>query len=109
MITMNTTPHLPSPAASPVQRIFRLSTRALAAFPECKLSWSLVADWCREHLLLQHRWSFDARAVDDEMQRVAPELATCLRNDPPAQRRRIMKAIEETHRRSEKLAKEMEQ
>lgn len=96
------------PTALPVVRIQSLAHRALAAFPECRISWGLVADWCKEHLLLQHRWSRDAAAIDDEMERVAPDLAECLRQVPPDVRRRILRAVNETHRRSETRAAELE-
>ncbi|MES2571082.1 MAG: hypothetical protein V4710_13630 [Verrucomicrobiota bacterium] len=111
---MNTPPASPSPVSSvscplsPVSRIHRLAARALAAFPECTLSWSLVVEWCREHLLLQRRWSREALAIDDEMERVAPDLADCLRNDPPAKRRKIWVAWKETHRRTRALAEHLQ-
>lgn len=97
-----------SPLRSPVSRIAALAARALAAFPECTLSWSLIVEWCKEHILLQRRWSRDALAVDDEMERCAPELAECLSNDPPAKRRKIWLAWKETHRRTQALAAELE-
>ena len=50
----------------------------------------------------------DAAAIDDEMERVAPDLAECLRQVPPDVRRRILRAVNETHRRSETLAAELE-
>jgi hypothetical protein len=96
-------------APSPLARIHRLASRALCAFPECTLSWSLVVQWCREHLLLQRRWSREALAIDDEMERAAPELADCLANDPPAKRRKIWLAWKETHRRTQALAQQLEQ
>lgn len=49
-----------SEANSPVSRIQRIAARALSVFPECSLSWSLVVEWCKEHLLLQRRWSQEA-------------------------------------------------
>lgn len=114
-MNMNTSSHpMLAPAASaapasPVQRIHGLALRALAAFPECRLSWSLVVEWCKEHVLLQRRWKSDALAIDDEMERVSPDLADCLRNDPPSKRRRIWLAWKETHRRTQALAAKMEQ
>lgn len=99
----------PSLSTTPLQRIHRLAARALAAFPECTLSWSLVVEWCKEHLLLQRRWSREALAIDDEMERVAPDLADCLRNDPPGKRRKIWLAWKETNRRTRALAQELEQ
>ena len=106
------TPAVTSPApvaeVSPIGRIQRLALRARGVFPECTLSWSLVLDWCREHILLQRRWSREAQAVDDPLERIAPELADCLRNDPPETRRRILHACRETHRRSQALAAELE-
>lgn len=66
---MNTQPSpLPSSIAhvSALRRILGLATRALSVFPECALSWSLVVQWCKEHILLQRRWSREALAIDDE-------------------------------------------
>lgn len=97
-----------SEANSPVSRIQRIAARALSVFPECSLSWSLVVEWCKEHLLLQRRWSREALAIDDEMERVAPDLAECLRNDSPAMRRKIWVAWKETHRRTQALANELQ-
>lgn len=97
-----------SEANSPVSRIQRIAARALSVFPECSLSWSLVVEWCKEHLLLQRRWSREALAIDDEMERVAPDLAECLRNDSPALRRKIWVAWKETHRRTQALANELQ-
>lgn len=98
----------PGERASPLQRVQILASRALTAFLECTLSWSLVVEWCREHLLLQRRWSRDALAIDDEMERVAPDLADCLRNDPASKRRKIWLAWKETHRRTQALAAELQ-
>jgi hypothetical protein len=98
------TPLTPSVPHSPLSRIQSLATRALAAFPECSLSWSLILEWAREQLGCHRRWSGDARAIDDEMERIAPELAECLQNDPPAKRTRIWLAWKETHARTELLA-----
>jgi len=107
---MNTIPHdLAHPSPTSLRRILHLAGRALGAFPECRLSWSLVVQWCKEHITLQHRWSREALAIDDEMERVACELAACLRKASPATRRKITRACAETHRRSEALAKELEQ
>jgi hypothetical protein len=109
---MNTVQHSASPVSgirSPVSRVLALATRALAAFPECTLSWSLVVEWCKEHLLLQKRWRSEALAIDDEMEREAPLLAECLQNDPPHRRRRVWAAWKETHRRTQALAAQLEQ
>ncbi len=92
---------------SAIHRIHRLAARALSVFPECAITWSLVVEWCKEHILLQRRWSRDALAIDDEMERVAPELAECLSNDPPSKRRKIWLAWKETHRRTQALAAEL--
>jgi hypothetical protein len=105
---MNTT-QLPLPGMAPVEippvlRILALARRCLAAFPECGQSWSLTIEWGMKQLGLQQTWTTEARAIDDEMERVAPLLAECLRNDPPAKRRQVWQAWQETHRRSEALA-----
>jgi hypothetical protein len=104
-------PQSPAPAVppSPLRRIQVLAIRALAVFPECHLSWSLVVDWCKEHILLQRRWSREALAIDDEMEREAPLLAECLQNDDPRKRRRVWAAWKETHRRTQALAQQLEQ
>jgi hypothetical protein len=94
-------------APAPVLRIQALATRALSAFPECGLSWGLIRDWALEQCGLQRRWAGDVRAIDDEMERVAPLLAECLQNDPPAKRRAIWLAWKETHARTELRAREI--
>jgi hypothetical protein len=103
-------PQSPAPAVhpSPLRRIQVLAIRALAVFPECHLSWSLVVEWCKEHILLQRRWSRDALAIDDEMEREAPLLAECLQNDCPRKRRRVWAAWKETNRRTRALAAELQ-
>ena len=105
----------------PLHRIASLVARMRPAFPECGLSLSLLWDWTLEHLGLQRKWSGDARAIDDPLERAMaifeaslPTLKASLANDRPAHRREVMRAAyavlaaaKETNRRTEALAKEL--
>ena len=98
-----------------------LLARMRNAFPECRLSLTLCWDWTLEQLGLQRKWSGEARAIDDPMERALatfeaalPTLKAALANDPAGKRHEVMRAAHaimaaarETHRRTEALAEEL--
>lgn len=78
-----------------------------AAFPECGLSLSLLWDWALEQKAQHQQWAVSIAAIDDEMEREAPELWECLQNDPPAKRRRVWTAWQTTMHRTQQRAEEI--
>lgn len=97
----------PTTAPAPLLRVLALLQRMRTAFPQLDISLSLLWDWTLEHLGVQRQWAEEARAIDDEMERVAPELWQCLQNDPPAKRARIWKAWQTTQARTETHAQNL--
>lgn len=94
-------------AIQPLARIVALVARMRPAFPECALSLGLLWEWTMEHLAWLRERAADVRAIDDEMERVAPELWDCLQNDPPGKRKRIWQAWQATHARTEQRAADL--
>lgn len=87
-----------APEPQPLLLALVLSLRLRDVFPQIRQSATLLVQWCRAQLGLQRTWATEAEtlAADLEAQRAA--ITECLRNDPPAHRKKIEAALDEIHR-----------
>jgi len=75
-----------------------LSLRLREVFPAIRQSATLLVQWCREQLGLQQTWASEADSLAQELDSQRAAITECLRNDPPAHRRKIEAALDEIHR-----------
>ncbi|MEY5101120.1 MAG: hypothetical protein RJA36_3839 [Pseudomonadota bacterium] len=105
---MSTTTHpdieAPVPAAVLSLRLLR---RLHACAPEFSISLGLLVGWARHEIEDRNLRADEAQQVDDPIEAERATIKTALRNDPPATRRRVLRALAEAHRRSEALAKQL--
>lgn len=100
---------LPPPVhPSPAVLLLALATRIRQRLPEMAISAHWLVTWARATLRSLSSFSLAARAVDDPLERVTSLLNESLRNDTPAHRRTILRAVAQVHRRSELLAARLE-
>lgn len=88
MNTTETNSHAPA-APHPLALSLGLSERLQAAFPQVRQSATLLVQWLRAAVGLQAGARASALAVDAELLAERDLIRQCLRNDPPAHRRRI--------------------
>jgi hypothetical protein len=103
--TMNTktNPYAPAPR-HPLALSLGLSERLQAAFPQVRQSATLLVQWLRAAVGLQAGALAAALAVDAELLAERDLIRECLRNDPPAHRRRIMATLNRVHAHHATLA-----
>ena len=88
----------PALEPSPLLLALILSLRLRSVFPQIRQSATLLVEWTRAQLGLQKTWASEATSLTDELTAQRAAITACLRNDPPAHRRKIEAALDEIHR-----------
>lgn len=92
------TPITTSPEPQPLLLALVLSLRLREVFPQIRQSASLLVTWTRAQLGLQRTWATEATSLAQELESQRAAITDCLRNDPPAHRKKIEAALDEIHR-----------
>jgi hypothetical protein len=87
----------PALEPSPLLLALLLSLRLRAVFPQIRQSATLLVEWTRAQLGLQKTWASEATSLTDELTAQRAAITACLRNDPPAHRRKIEAALDAIH------------
>lgn len=66
----------------------------------------LLNRWAVCEVQERHKLSVDVAASDDALEAVAPALRECLKNAPPKLRKRVLAAVQVTHRNVARLSLE---
>jgi hypothetical protein len=87
------------PAAEPQPLILALvlSLRLREVFPQIRQSATLLVQWTRAQLGLQRTWQTEATNLTEELSAQRAAITDCLRNDPPAHRKKIEAALDQIH------------
>jgi hypothetical protein len=72
-----------------------LSLRLREVFPQIRQSATLLVQWTREQLGLQRTWATEAETLAADLAAQRAAITDCLRNDPPAHRKKIEAALDE--------------
>lgn len=72
-----------------------LSIRLREVFPQIRQSATLLVQWTRAQLGLQRTWATEAETLAAELAAQRAAITDCLRNDPPAHRKKIEAALDE--------------
>lgn len=92
---------------APLVLILRLLRRLYVVAPEFSLSLGLLLGWTRDEIAERNACAAAAQAVDDPLEAVRARVEAALANDSAATRRAILRAIDEAHARSERLARRL--
>jgi len=86
-------PPIPKPTVPPLILGLALSLRLRSTFPQIRQSATLLVQWLRASVGLQAGARDCALAINAELLADRDLIRECLRNDPPAHRRRIMATL----------------
>ena len=75
-----------------------LSLKLREVFPQIRQSATLLVQWTRAQLGLQRTWATEAETITAELDAQRALITDCLKNDPPAHRKKIEAALDEIHR-----------
>lgn len=88
----------------PIVLLLGLALRVRDRFPQNALSSHWLITWARATIGGLIGASRAALAIDDPLERLHDDLVRALKNDPPATRRAILRAVAQVHKNTEDLA-----
>lgn len=89
---------------APIVLLLGLATRIRKNFPALQLCSFWLCTWATQTITHMHACARAALAVDDPLERLHDDLVRALRNDPPAARRAILRAVEQVHKNAVALS-----
>lgn len=108
MSTTITAPTLADDEPAPEVLSLRLLRRLHAVAPEFSLSLGLLIGWTKDAIEHRSACATAARQVDDPLEQSHQLILDVTRNDPPAQRRALLRAVARTHANTRALAARLE-